>query len=258
MQSYAAMREEIEAEGGTVEKFIGDAVMAAFGVPAAHEDDRRARAPGGPSMLARLDELNGDLERCVRRLAADPRRRCNSRRGPRRDEPRAGRGDGDGRRGERGVAAPGGRRPGNDLRLPAHRRRRPRLLLRGSRAPRAEGQARSGAGRPSGGGDGHRIARRPGTVRADGRSRFGARPPQEHPRAGRPGAAPAPRHGVRRCRGREVSPDRGVPPMGGVDRPAADGPAGPVPPVRRRHHVLAPGRDPEGACGDPGFRSDRS
>ena len=36
---FAAMREEIEAEGGTVEKFIGDAVMAAFGVPTAHEDD---------------------------------------------------------------------------------------------------------------------------------------------------------------------------------------------------------------------------
>src|SRR5262245_25494943 len=34
---FGAMREEIEAEGGTVEKFIGEAVMAAFGVPAAHE-----------------------------------------------------------------------------------------------------------------------------------------------------------------------------------------------------------------------------
>ena len=36
---FAAMREEIEARGGTVEKFIGDAVMAAFGAPVAHEDD---------------------------------------------------------------------------------------------------------------------------------------------------------------------------------------------------------------------------
>ena len=35
--AYAsAMREEIESEGGTVEKFIGDAVMAVFGVPVAH------------------------------------------------------------------------------------------------------------------------------------------------------------------------------------------------------------------------------
>ena len=36
---YEAMREPLERHGGTVEKFIGDAVMAVFGVPRAHEDD---------------------------------------------------------------------------------------------------------------------------------------------------------------------------------------------------------------------------
>ena len=36
---FAAMSEEITREGGTVEKYIGDAVMALFGVPTAHEDD---------------------------------------------------------------------------------------------------------------------------------------------------------------------------------------------------------------------------
>jgi class 3 adenylate cyclase len=36
---YAAMRAVLERHGGRVEKFIGDAVMAVFGVPVLHEDD---------------------------------------------------------------------------------------------------------------------------------------------------------------------------------------------------------------------------
>jgi class 3 adenylate cyclase len=36
---HARLRSELERHGGTVEKFIGDAVMALFGAPAAHEDD---------------------------------------------------------------------------------------------------------------------------------------------------------------------------------------------------------------------------
>ena len=33
------MRGIVESHGGSVEKFIGDAVMAVFGVPVVHEDD---------------------------------------------------------------------------------------------------------------------------------------------------------------------------------------------------------------------------
>jgi class 3 adenylate cyclase/tetratricopeptide (TPR) repeat protein len=36
---HARLREELERFGGTVEKFIGDAVVALFGAPVAHEDD---------------------------------------------------------------------------------------------------------------------------------------------------------------------------------------------------------------------------
>jgi class 3 adenylate cyclase/tetratricopeptide (TPR) repeat protein len=62
MQRYFdAMREEIEAEGGTVEKFIGDAVMAAFGVPTAHEDDPSRALRAADAMCRRLDTVNTGL-----------------------------------------------------------------------------------------------------------------------------------------------------------------------------------------------------
>src|SRR3954454_8628281 len=36
---FGRMRDVVERHGGTVENYIGDAVMAVFGIPAAHEDD---------------------------------------------------------------------------------------------------------------------------------------------------------------------------------------------------------------------------
>jgi class 3 adenylate cyclase/tetratricopeptide (TPR) repeat protein len=58
---FEAMRDEIEAQGGTVEKFIGDAVMAVFGVPAAHEDDPARALRAALRMRDRLAVLNTDL-----------------------------------------------------------------------------------------------------------------------------------------------------------------------------------------------------
>jgi class 3 adenylate cyclase len=58
---FALAREEIEAQGGTVEKFIGDAVMAVFGVPTAHEDDAARALRAALRIQRRLTELNERL-----------------------------------------------------------------------------------------------------------------------------------------------------------------------------------------------------
>ncbi len=60
---YDAMVEEIERAGGTVEKFAGDAVMAAFGAPASQEDHAERALHAALSMRRRLEELfDGRLE----------------------------------------------------------------------------------------------------------------------------------------------------------------------------------------------------
>lgn len=55
---FEAMSAVIEAMGGTIEKFIGDAVMAAFGVPAIKEDDARRALAAALAMLERLEAIN--------------------------------------------------------------------------------------------------------------------------------------------------------------------------------------------------------
>jgi class 3 adenylate cyclase/tetratricopeptide (TPR) repeat protein len=60
---FREMRSILEHHGGTVEKFIGDAVMAVFGIPAAHEDDALRAVRAATQMRERLAALNQDLER---------------------------------------------------------------------------------------------------------------------------------------------------------------------------------------------------
>ncbi len=60
---YETMRDAVERHGGAVEKFIGDAVVAAFGAPMVHEDDALRAVRAAHEMHAALDVLNDELER---------------------------------------------------------------------------------------------------------------------------------------------------------------------------------------------------
>ena len=53
----ATVRRVVTGFGGTVEKFIGDAVFAVFGVPVVHEDDPERAVRAGLQLIAAIDEL---------------------------------------------------------------------------------------------------------------------------------------------------------------------------------------------------------
>src|SRR6202035_4501321 len=58
---FAAARTVIERYGGTIEKFIGDAVMAVWGAPIATESDAERAVRAGLELVASIPELDGGL-----------------------------------------------------------------------------------------------------------------------------------------------------------------------------------------------------
>ena len=93
---FARVRSEIEHYGGMVEKFIGDAVVALFGAPAAHEDDPERAVRAALGIREAIVELNADrrgrLARadCREHGRGRGRARRESRRGRRRGHRRHG------------------------------------------------------------------------------------------------------------------------------------------------------------------------
>jgi class 3 adenylate cyclase/tetratricopeptide (TPR) repeat protein len=61
-QYFNAMREVLEKHGGTVEKYIGDAIMAVFGLPQLHEDDALRAVRAAAEMQEALVGLNAGFE----------------------------------------------------------------------------------------------------------------------------------------------------------------------------------------------------
>jgi class 3 adenylate cyclase/tetratricopeptide (TPR) repeat protein len=62
---HTRLRQEIERFGGTVEKFVGDAVMAVFGAPVAHEDDAERAVRAALRTLEAVEELGLEVRAAV-------------------------------------------------------------------------------------------------------------------------------------------------------------------------------------------------
>jgi class 3 adenylate cyclase len=58
---FSAMKPVLERHGGTIEKYIGDAIMAVFGLPRMHEDDALRAVRAAAEMRTALEDLNVTL-----------------------------------------------------------------------------------------------------------------------------------------------------------------------------------------------------
>ncbi len=252
---FELINTEVERYGGTTEKFAGDAVLAVFGIPQAHEDDAERAVR---TALAVRDAFGSFTERVLDRHDAEVGLRIGVNTG----EVVSGR-----EAAARGELMVSGDAVNVAARLQQHAqpgevlvgtadagRDEPGRLLSRARGPRRQGQERARArlGRRGRRGRAGGAAPRNGRPdRSSGRPGRGARDPDRRRRAGRARAHAAARDALRRGGGRQVAPARRArrPPSGRPGHPRA------LPALRRRNHLLAPGRGGQGSRGHPGQRS---
>ena len=250
---HARLRAEIERLGGTLDKFIGDGVMAVFGAPVAHEDDPERAVRCALRMLAAIDELNRPIPPSSWRCgsASPPARRWSPCRAARQTEGVVG--DVVNTAARLQGVAPVGRGGGRGGDLPGDPEA---VRLRGAGPGPGQGQGRAGADVAGGGGAQPHRRRRPsaGRLRCVGRDdelallqrllssrRSPSTPCSWSPSLGEPG----------------VGKSRLVGELAGLRRrPAGAGhlAPGPLPALRRRDHLLGARRDRQGAGRHPGVR----
>ena len=246
-RTTAVCAREIEAFGGTVEKFIGDAVMAVFGAPVAHEDDAERAVRAGLRILEAIGSSTTPIRAFGSASASgSTRARSWSRSAERREGEAAVLGDAVNTAARIQTAAPiDGVAVGEGTFRATERVFEYEPLEPVS----AKGKARAGAsvaGARSA--SPLRLGRDPLDDHAAGRSRDRPAPAPRHVRQVSPRALGAARHRGRRAGvGQEPARRRAV----CVHRRAHRSDhvaAGSLPAVRRRDHLLGAGGDPEGAC----------
>ena len=242
---HERVKADIESFGGTVEKFIGDAVMAVFGAPTAHEDDAERAVRAALRILETIEELRGEgLDVAVRAAVTTGEAVVALGARPERGEGIVAGDVVNTAARLQGAAPVGGVIVDGATMRSAERRDR----LRAARAGRGEGEA---------GAD-------PGLASVEARSRFGvdtelraqtlvrrarlrARAARRDVLARAARAVRAARHGRRRARRREEPPRRGSSASEIDRRPDLVALApGTLPALRRGHHVLGARRDREG------------
>ena len=242
---HARLRSELERRGGTVEKFIGDAVMAVFGAPVVHEDDPERAVRAALAILEALAE-DGDVEVRIGITTGEALIALEAR-------PDAGEGIASGDVVNTAARLQSAAPVGGILVDAATYRASERAIEYAEGAPvRGQGQGRAGGGLAGVAGP-HGPGRGAPAGRAAGGAHGGADAPARDARTRAARTRAPARHACRRPGNRQEPAGRGAA-RGGARRRARALAAGPLAALRRGRHLLGARGDGQGPRRDPRVR----